>query len=86
MPCLRRATAVNYTDADEDAEKLMSFLDEVSGHSMLQTPDADIACRLRRRRMPMGRHAVARKTGWPPTWGEVRPRLIREAVRLLIVV
>ena len=30
VPCLRRATAVNYTDADEDAEKLMSFLDEVS--------------------------------------------------------
>ncbi|ORX34825.1 autophagocytosis associated protein [Kockovaella imperatae] len=28
VPCLRRATAVNYTDADEDAEKLMSFLDE----------------------------------------------------------
>lgn len=32
MPCLRRATAVNYTDADEDSEKLMSFMDEV-GHS-----------------------------------------------------
>jgi hypothetical protein len=30
VPCLRRATAINYTDADEDAEKLMSFLDEVS--------------------------------------------------------
>jgi hypothetical protein len=29
VPCLRRATALNYTDADEDAEKLMSFLDEV---------------------------------------------------------
>ncbi|KAK8845597.1 hypothetical protein IAR55_006313 [Kwoniella newhampshirensis] len=28
VPCLRRATAVNYTDADEDAEKLMSFMDE----------------------------------------------------------
>ena len=30
VPCLRRATAINYTDADEDAEKLLSFLDEVS--------------------------------------------------------
>lgn len=30
MPCLRRAAAVDYTDADEDAEKLLSFLDEVS--------------------------------------------------------
>lgn len=30
VPCLRRATAVNYTDADEDAEKILSFLDEVS--------------------------------------------------------
>jgi len=29
VPCLRRATAINYTDADEDAEKLLSFLDEV---------------------------------------------------------
>lgn len=29
VPCLRRATAVDYTDADEDAEKLLSFLDEV---------------------------------------------------------
>jgi hypothetical protein len=29
--------AVNYTDADEDAEKLMSFLDEVS---FLQTSDS----------------------------------------------
>ncbi|RXK39083.1 preconditioning-inducible protein [Tremella mesenterica] len=28
VPCLRRATAINYTDADEDAEKLMSFMDE----------------------------------------------------------
>lgn len=28
VPCLRRAATVNYTDADEDAEKLMSFLDE----------------------------------------------------------
>ncbi|KAK4689412.1 ubiquitin-like-conjugating enzyme ATG3, partial [Tremellales sp. Uapishka_1] len=28
VPCLRRATAINYTDADEDAEKLMNFLDE----------------------------------------------------------
>lgn len=25
MPCLRRATALAYTDADEDAEKLLSF-------------------------------------------------------------
>lgn len=29
VPCLRRATAINYTDADEDAEKLLSFMDEV---------------------------------------------------------
>ncbi|WVQ80953.1 hypothetical protein IAT38_003060 [Cryptococcus sp. DSM 104549] len=28
VPCLRRATAINYTDADEDAEKLLSFMDE----------------------------------------------------------
>lgn len=28
MPCLRRATAINYTDDDEDAEKLLSFMDE----------------------------------------------------------
>ncbi|KAL7418686.1 E2-like enzyme [Cryptotrichosporon argae] len=28
VPCLRRATAINYTDADEDAEKLLSFLDD----------------------------------------------------------
>jgi hypothetical protein len=33
VPCLRRATAVNYTDADEEGEKLMSFLDEVSARS-----------------------------------------------------
>jgi ubiquitin-like-conjugating enzyme ATG3 len=25
VPCLRRATALAYTDADEDAEKLLSF-------------------------------------------------------------
>lgn len=25
MPCLRRATALAYTDADEDSEKLLSF-------------------------------------------------------------
>lgn len=29
VPCLRRATAVDYTNADEDAEKLLSFLDDV---------------------------------------------------------
>ncbi len=28
MPCLRRANALNYTDNDEDAEKLLSFLEE----------------------------------------------------------
>ncbi|TXT16058.1 hypothetical protein VHUM_00561 [Vanrija humicola] len=28
VPCLRRATALNYTDDDEDAEKLLNFLDE----------------------------------------------------------
>ncbi|WVO16782.1 hypothetical protein L204_104466 [Cryptococcus depauperatus] len=28
VPCLRRAEAVDYTNADEDAEKLLSFLDE----------------------------------------------------------
>ncbi|ADV25031.1 preconditioning-inducible protein [Cryptococcus gattii Ru294] len=28
VPCLRRATAVDYTNADEDAEKLLSFLDD----------------------------------------------------------
>ena len=27
MPCLRRATALAYTDADEDAERLLSFGD-----------------------------------------------------------
>lgn len=29
VPCFRRATSLNYTDADEDAERLLSFLDEV---------------------------------------------------------
>lgn len=29
VPCLRRAATIDYTDADEDAEKLLSFLDEV---------------------------------------------------------
>lgn len=28
VPCLRRANALNYTDNDEDAEKLLSFLEE----------------------------------------------------------
>ena len=37
VPCLRRATAINYTDADEDAEKLMSFLDEVSCFGLVVT-------------------------------------------------
>lgn len=29
VPCLRRANALAYTDADEDAERLLSFMDEV---------------------------------------------------------
>ena len=37
VPCLRRATAINYTDADGDAEKLMSFLDEVSCFGLVVT-------------------------------------------------
>lgn len=28
VPSLRRATALDYTDNDEDAEKLLSFMDE----------------------------------------------------------
>lgn len=28
VPCLRRATALDYTDNDEDAEKLLNFMDE----------------------------------------------------------
>ncbi|GHJ88131.1 hypothetical protein NliqN6_4533 [Naganishia liquefaciens] len=28
VPCFRRATTLNYTDEDEDAERLLSFLDE----------------------------------------------------------
>ena len=27
VPCLRRATSLAYTDADEDAERLLSFTD-----------------------------------------------------------
>ena len=30
MPCLRRATSLAYTDADEDAERLISFADSGS--------------------------------------------------------
>lgn len=31
VPCLRRATSLAYTDADEDAERLLSFGDSSSG-------------------------------------------------------
>lgn len=31
MPCLRRATSLAYTDADEDAERLVSFADNHGG-------------------------------------------------------
>lgn len=34
VPCLRRATSLAYTDADEDAERLLSFADS-------STPSAD---------------------------------------------
>jgi len=31
VPCLRRATSLAYTDADEDAERLVSFADHQGG-------------------------------------------------------
>jgi ubiquitin-like-conjugating enzyme ATG3 len=31
VPCLRRATSLAYTDADEDAERLVSFADNQGG-------------------------------------------------------
>jgi len=38
VPCLRRATSLAYTDADEDAEKLLSFADDSSkGDEWVQT-------------------------------------------------
>ncbi|KAG8951220.1 E2-like enzyme [Tulasnella sp. 419] len=40
VPCLRRATSLAYTDADEDAEKLLSFADDGSkegGDEWVQT-------------------------------------------------
>jgi ubiquitin-like-conjugating enzyme ATG3 len=38
VPCLRRATSLAYTDADEDAEKLLSFADDTSkGDEWVQT-------------------------------------------------
>ncbi|CAE6528085.1 unnamed protein product [Rhizoctonia solani] len=48
VPCLRRATSLAYTDADEDAEKLLSFTDDSSkGDEWVQThagrPAADDA-------------------------------------------
>ncbi|CAE6419365.1 Autophagy-related protein 3 OS=Cryptococcus neoformans var, neoformans serotype D (strain B-3501A) GN=ATG3 PE=3 SV=1 [Rhizoctonia solani AG-1 IB] len=48
VPCLRRATSLAYTDADEDAEKLLSFTDDSSkGDEWVQThagrPTADEA-------------------------------------------
>lgn len=36
VPCLRRATSLAYTDADEDAERLLSFADGSNG-----APDGD---------------------------------------------
>jgi ubiquitin-like-conjugating enzyme ATG3 len=32
VPCLRRATSLAYTDADEDAERLLSFGDSSTGN------------------------------------------------------
>ncbi len=32
VPCLRRATSLAYTDADEDAERLLSFGDTAAGN------------------------------------------------------
>ncbi|KAG8705256.1 E2-like enzyme [Ceratobasidium sp. 394] len=38
VPCLRRATSLAYTDADEDAEKLLSFADDsAKGDEWVQT-------------------------------------------------
>ncbi|EUC64186.1 autophagy-related protein [Rhizoctonia solani AG-3 Rhs1AP] len=50
VPCLRRATSLAYTDADEDAEKLLSFTDDsAKGDEWVQThagrPAADDASR-----------------------------------------
>ncbi|KAJ9096736.1 hypothetical protein QFC21_005006 [Naganishia friedmannii] len=36
VPCFRRATTLNYSDADEDAERLLNFLDEAD-----ETPGPD---------------------------------------------
>jgi ubiquitin-like-conjugating enzyme ATG3 len=33
VPCLRRATSLAYTDADEDAERLVSFADNQGGEA-----------------------------------------------------
>jgi hypothetical protein len=30
VPCLRRANALAYTDAEEDSERLLNFMDDVS--------------------------------------------------------
>jgi hypothetical protein len=63
VPCLRRATAVNYTDADEDAEKLMSFLDEVSDpREMTHTyRSADTPERLKKHRDRMAKSNITTK-------------------------
>lgn len=59
VPCLRRATAINYTDADEDAEKLLSFLDEVRCASCMPSQcSADP-----RPRKLLGRARAKRTTG-----------------------
>ncbi|KAJ7693348.1 autophagocytosis associated protein [Mycena rosella] len=37
VPCLRRATSLAYTDADEDAERLLSFGDSTGGDDWVET-------------------------------------------------
>lgn len=69
VPCLRRATAVNYTDADEDAEKLMSFMDEVC---FFRVPEsAQTFIRRTKRQDQRGRNRVVTRTGLPRILVEV---------------
>lgn len=68
VPCLRRATTLNYTDADEDAEKLLSFLDEV-GRST-KGADVDRPTKLQVR-TATSRVPMPKMNGYRPTLGVV---------------
>lgn len=83
VPCFRRANAVSYTDEDEDGERLLNFLDDVS--HLLPFPGANfrgslpdrlscLACRLKK---PLDLMAsgvqmrMEKRTGWRRTSGGV---------------